>query len=173
MASVCVHMAAGLLFLTKIVPEKLVVPIGVEWQARLAPAPPTARVRADRVERHGSPQTAAPEQPAAGAVHAGAQDGVAVSELERYKFELRLFLENHKVYPEIAKRLHQTGTVIIQFKVNAEGSIDDVRVASSSPFETLNRAAQDLIRRAARFRPIPGELHLSELTLTLPIEYRL
>jgi protein TonB len=122
---------------------------------------------------------AAPAQPAAQSIAttavnqgpAGRADGAIVSALDRYKYELRLFLESRKIYPESAKRLRQTGTVIVEFKVSPQGELKDVNVSQASSSEVLNRAALDLVKRASSFKPFPKELQISELQLKLPIEY--
>ena len=163
-----------------------IVPIGVEVQyldgaRKAAKAEPEVRhqpVVRTQVKEKGEIK-AAPVQPAAetGATTvtdqgpAGKADGAIVSALERYKYELRLFLESRKIYPESAKRLRQTGTVIIEFKVSPAGTLTDVNVSQASKSEVLNRAALDLVKRASSFKPFPKELQLSELQLKLPIEY--
>jgi len=176
LASGAIHGAVALALAWRITsPAPTPIPIGVEWryksEAAAAPAPAPVK-KAGEGERKKSLQRAAPiasTQVVAGPM--GAPDGVMVSELERYKFELRLFLESRKVYPEMAKRLHQTGTVIVQFKVNAQGDLRDINIEQPCSSEILNRAALDLIRRAAKFRPFPMGVTLSELTLSLPIQY--
>lgn len=163
-----------------------IIPIGVEVQyldggrktAEVQPAvkhTPTVRTRV-REEGDIKAQAAPPAAQAASASAAsqgpaGKADGAIVSALERYKYELRLFLESRKIYPESAKRLRQTGTVVVEFKVSPQGVLKDVNVSRASPSEALNRAALDLVKRASSFKPFPKELQLSELQLKLPIEY--
>jgi TonB family protein len=162
-----------------------IVPIGVEVQylnggRKAAQAEPVMK-RQPVVRTHTKEKgeiKVAPTQPAvqsfatiANQGPAGKVDGAIVSALERYKYELRLFLESRKIYPESAKRLHQTGTVIVEFKVSPQGELKDVNVSQASSSEVLNRAALDLVKRASSFKPFPKELQLSELQLKLPIEY--
>jgi protein TonB len=163
-----------------------IVPIGVEVQylhggRKATQAEPVVKSRPvvrTRTTEKGEIK-AAPAQPAAQSIAttavsqgpAGKADGAIVSALERYKYELRLFLESRKIYPESAKRLRQTGTVIVEFKVSPQGELKDVNVSQASSSEALNRAALDLVKRASSFKPFPKELQLSELQLKLPIEY--
>jgi TonB family protein len=163
-----------------------IVPIGVEVQyldgGRKASHAEPVMKHQSVVRTHTKEKgeiKAAPAQPAAQSIAttavnqgpAGRADGAIVSALDRYKYELRLFLESRKIYPESAKRLRQTGTVIVEFKVSPQGELKDVNVSQASSSEVLNRAALDLVKRASSFKPFPKELQISELQLKLPIEY--
>jgi protein TonB len=166
--------------------KREIIPIGVEVQyldggRKAAPAEPVLRrrpvVRTHTQEKGeikaapAEPVASATATPAASQGPAGQADGAIVSALDRYKYELRLFLESRKIYPESAKRLRQTGTVVVEFKVSPQGELKDVNVSRASSSEVLNRAALDLVKRASSFKPFPKELQLSELQLKLPIEY--
>ena len=160
-----------------------VVPIGIEMlyigesrpthvAARVKPVAkvkaPVAKAEVADIKESTPPvEAAAPAQ--TGPV--GAVDGQVVSALERYKYELRLFLESRKIYPEVAKRLRQTGKVIVHFKITADGALSEVNLEQGSSSEVLNRAAMDLVKGAPRFKAIPAEAKTNELQLSLPIEY--
>lgn len=161
-----------------------IVPVGVEVQYLeghkgvekvFVKAKPAVRVTAtkEKGEIKAEPVAEAASEPAAQIAQgpAGQADGAVVSALERYKYELRLFLESRKIYPESAKRLRQTGTVIVEFKVSPSGQLSAVNLSQASSSEALNRAALDLVKRANQFKPFPSELQMPELQLQLPIEY--
>lgn len=185
-ASACLHAGVAVLLALRISTAEKPVPIGVEllYTGEIQQAPevvPTIKAvnrqsvvkakpeKSDLKVQEAPMAQAAPTSQAQGPV--GRADGVAVSALERYKYELRLFLESRKIYPETAKRLQQTGTVVVQFKVDQKGDLSDVNLEKPSASEILNRAALELVRRASRFKPVPSEANVSELKLTLPIEY--
>ncbi|HMN69023.1 MAG TPA: TonB family protein [Bdellovibrionales bacterium] len=186
MASVALHAAVIVALAYRIAVRHEIVPIGVEITFpadRLAAPGPLSEAKPMKVKRAATPvleskpeikveESAAVEStPTAPAVTgpAGKADGQAVSALERYKYELRLYLESRLIYPESAKRLRQTGTVMVRFKVAGDGSFGEPEIVAKSPAESLNRAAVELIRRAASFKALPeGQ---SEIQLTLPIEY--
>ncbi len=179
--------AGALLFLAMKISNAQVVPIGVEVlytdgsakvpsvQAQVKPRIKARPVLEKSTEAPSVKENLQPvSEPVAASLSqgpAGRHDGVVVSALERYKYELRLFLESRKIYPEAAKRLHQSGTVIVQFKVSAAGELSDVNLSEPSHSEALNRAAFELVKRASNFKPFPKEVQVDELKLALPIEY--
>lgn len=69
-------------------------------------------------------------------------------------------------YPGEAKRKHQTGTVIVQFTVDARGRVISAFVQSSSPWPLLNDEA---IRTVRRWTFPPGAV----MTKTQPIIFSL
>lgn len=161
-----------------------IVPIGVEVQyleghkgveKAVVASKPSVKVARSNERGEVKVEKAVEAAPVAAAVEstgsAGRASGEIVSALERYKYELRLFLESRKVYPESAKRLRQTGTVVVEFKVSPEGQLSDVSLSQASSSEALNRAAVELVRRASAFKPFPPDLQMPELSLRLPIEY--
>ena len=169
--SLGLHAAVFLVLTWVLVPSEMRAPIGVEMRymspAVTVPSTPSSpvsqsRFAKDKKTEESSDQAAAP---------VGVRDGIDVIELERYKFELRLYLERRKIYPETARRLHQAGTVVVEFKINSQGDLKDINVTQSSGSEILNRAAVQLLRRASQFKPFPPGIQLSELKLILPIEY--
>ncbi|MBN2870407.1 MAG: energy transducer TonB [Campylobacterales bacterium] len=92
---------------------------------------------------------------------------------EAYLHYLRQTIDERKVYPKNAKRLRQTGTVMVKFTLMAEGTITNVSVADSSGFELLDQAAADLLRNISRVRPLPQELGREPIILSIPIQYTL
>ncbi len=192
MASACLHAGVALLLLSRMQASESVVPIGIEMiymgeAKRAAAGAPTstekfvrefAKVKPAKVTAAETvlPSTNAATNSAATQSAglngpAGHRDGAIVSAIERYKFELRLFLESRKIYPETAKRLRQTGRVIVQFKVSTDGRLIEISLEQGSSSEILNRAAMDLVTSASRFKPLPSDADLTELQLSLPIEY--
>jgi len=76
-------------------------------------------------------------------------------------------------YPAGARLRNQQGTACIQFTIGSDGSLLSHAILESSNFDTLDRAAGQSIVRAAPFPPIPAELELQQLTLTVPISFHL
>lgn len=75
-------------------------------------------------------------------------------------------------YPPMARRLGQEGVVALEILVDADGAPREITLRQSSGFPVLDRAAQDLLRRAAndvRDRLRPG----SATRLEIPIAYQL
>lgn len=183
-ASVGLHLTVAVLLAFRLGVADAPKPIGIEmlYLGEMKKAVPFTQVvkprplPAAKAEKGEMPQVKAePETaPAAEAAPtalgpAGVRDGAIVSALERYKYELRLFLESRKVYPETAKRLRQTGRVMVAFKVNSDGALSDVAIEAPAGSELLNRAALDLVKGAPRFKPLPDQMN--EMKVSLPIEY--
>ena len=55
-------------------------------------------------------------------------------------------------YPKGARQRGEQGDVILEIRVNAEGTVDDVKVVTSSGFAELDEAAVKAAR-AAKFSP--------------------
>ena len=89
-----------------------------------------------------------------------------------YLSELRARLEEIKHYPLQARRLGQTGSVEVAFKVYPDGLIDDARIVRPSPFKRLNESALATVATLKKFRPLPeGMTQGDSLLVTLPIRY--
>jgi protein TonB len=79
----------------------------------------------------------------------------------------------NKRYPRLAYSLGQEGLVVIKLKLNKDGEILDLSLLEESSFKILNEASLDTISAIHRFPAIPKEIGLSELTLRIPIEYKI
>lgn len=91
---------------------------------------------------------------------------------EFYRASVRQTLEQRKVYPPLARRLGQTGTVVLKFILGKNGALLNSELTSASPYPVLNEAAKTLLA-SAKFQPIPDELKSPSWEFTIPIEYRL
>jgi protein TonB len=78
----------------------------------------------------------------------------------------------HRSYPEMARRLGRQGTVVVQITVSPDGRVQTVTLVKGSGSDTLDEAAQDLVRNA-HLPPFPPDMKLPRQTVTLPIRYRL
>jgi TonB family protein len=56
-------------------------------------------------------------------------------------------------YPDISRRLNQSGDVLIQYDVGADGSVSDVKVVRSSGIRALDQAALQCVSQHWRNRP--------------------
>lgn len=91
---------------------------------------------------------------------------------EFYRASVRQKLEQKKVYPPLARRLGQTGTVVLKFVLGKDGTLLNSEVAEASPYPVLNEAAKNLLASSS-FEPIPAELEKPSWEFTIPVEYRL
>lgn len=107
-----------------------------------------------------------------GALHGaeGVGNGVEVSIEARYLYELRKLLERKKVYPQMAKVMGYSGTVKLEFIIDRNGAIKDLRVLESA-YPVLGQAAEKLVRSIEGLKPFPQELARSELKIEVPVQY--
>ena len=78
----------------------------------------------------------------------------------------------HRTYPEMARQLGRQGTVVVEITVDPDGHVQDVKLIHGSGSDSLDRAAQALVRNA-QLPPFPPDMKLPRQSLTLPIRYRL
>lgn len=76
------------------------------------------------------------------------------------------------VYPAQSKRLNETGTVVLEVLVLADGSAGDVRLKTSSGFKRLDDAA---IRAVKNWHFVPAKRggEAIDFTYDLPVEFSL
>ena len=99
--------------------------------------------------------------------------GIIKSLEAEYMAALRSAIEEKKHYPKRARRLKREGDVIINFVINRNGQIKNVRIRHSSGTQLLDKAAIDAIKRVGQFKPIPAEIPRNSWALELPIRYAL
>lgn len=90
---------------------------------------------------------------------------------DAYLARIKAKIERNKVYPKAAKRLKQTGKVIISFDILKDGTIKNVRVVGKSKFEKLDEASIELLMKIASFEAIPLELNRTVWNIQVPINY--
>jgi len=75
-------------------------------------------------------------------------------------------IDAHKVYPQIAVRNGWEGRVLVEMRLEGDGSLTTVRLLEGSGYAVLDDATIVAVRRASPFPPIAR-------VLTVPVEYRL
>ncbi len=95
------------------------------------------------------------------------------SALSGYLREVRRLLEKHKDYPWMARRRNIQGVVMVVFTIAASGQVEVSRINRSSGHDLLDEAAQNTIRRVGRFPPLPADLNRQQLTVEVPLAFRL
>jgi periplasmic protein TonB len=128
--------------------------------AVVAPPPPTAPVAA-------APAAASP---AAGPPGPPALDAAA---LNRFRSGITLQAKDFKRYPRVAIDNGWEGDVLVRMSIGPDGRIAALRVARSSGYETLDRQALEMFRRAKPRVPVPEALRGRSFDLELLAVYRL
>jgi protein TonB len=86
---------------------------------------------------------------------------------------VRLKIERHKKYPEIAKARQIEGFVTLRFMITPQGDILNVEIIKSSRQMFLDKAALQAIHAAAPFPRPPQHLFKGEIPLELTIAFEL
>lgn len=90
---------------------------------------------------------------------------------DAYLARIKAKIEKNKVYPRSAKRLKQTGKVIISFDILKDGTIKNVKIVEKSKFAKLDLASIELLLKIASFEAIPLELNKTVWNISVPINY--
>lgn len=91
---------------------------------------------------------------------------------QQWRALLGQLLEQHKRYPPSARRMGQSGVVVLHLRLDAEGALQHCSVQQSSGFKALDQAAEQLLRTvvaALRTQVQPGRT----TDLHVPIVYEL
>lgn len=71
-----------------------------------------------------------------------------------------------------AYRKNQVGVVVITMSINADGSLSQLLLTSSSGSASLDQETLDVINAAAPFQPLPAKYELSRLHITASFRYQ-
>lgn len=137
-------------------------------------------VVSDSVSEHSAPETTAPQtvdvetkSETAVAQRSGKLNEQIVQARNNWQHRLHAHLAQYKQYPSQARRKGREGSPRIAFTMSRDGKVMDVWLVQSSGTDVLDRAAQELIRRAEPLPALPDEVEELQLTLTVPINYSL
>jgi periplasmic protein TonB len=76
------------------------------------------------------------------------------------------------VYPRVARRRNYQGTVLLDVRVSAKGTVAEAKVAQSSGYSVLDRSALDSVRHW-RFAPARRGNHPIETWVQVPVRFEL
>ena len=86
--------------------------------------------------------------------------------------EMAAFIQDEFVYPEMAREMHEEGTVWVEFVVYSDGKIKDVKVVKGVS-ETLDREAVRVVKRMPKWSPGEQAGKKVNVRYTIPIKARL
>jgi len=174
----------------EIKPEPRVEPPPVE---RVEPLPePRTEVRPEpqsvpRVEPPPPPVAAAPVQPAPVAVPVPPPVPPRPAALKKEPFVLnveprllQMFgqsiskeIKRYQKYPPLAQRRGWEGTAEVLLQIAADGKVSSITLGKSSGRSVLDDEALNMVRRASPLPQAPQNLRGRELTVTVPIVFKL
>lgn len=80
--------------------------------------------------------------------------------------QIRASIERALIYPPLARKRKQEGTVIAEFSIGSKGRPRNIRITKSSGYGLLDSAARDTIVKAAPFPDVKG-------TIEVPVRFSL
>ncbi len=113
-----------------------------------------------------------PALPAEGEEGGKSASGVPAKGGEDYFSLVRRLLEQAKTYPLKARLAGYEGKVGISFTILPDGRIAEIKILAPSPYEVLNRAAWETVKKISPLPPPPESLS-PPLRIRLTITYRL
>lgn len=95
-------------------------------------------------------------------------------ELKAFLRSLKEKIQDRQVYPYAAKRLRQTGQVVIKFDVLSSGEVQNASIQKKSEHKRLDSSALSLIAGISKLDHFPTKVVKSDkISITVPIEYKL
>jgi TonB family protein len=90
-----------------------------------------------------------------------------------YLRALRQRIEALWAYPPDAYSRSETGTAVVRFSIQNDGSLASTDIVSSSGSESLDRGALAVVQAAAPYAPFPDTFNLSTLHVVAKFEYEM
>lgn len=95
-------------------------------------------------------------------------------EMKKFLRSLKNKIQERQVYPYAARRLRQTGQVVVKFDVLASGDVSNVSIEKKSDYKRLDASAFELIAGITKVGNPPKTAMVSDkISIVVPIEYRL
>ena len=89
-----------------------------------------------------------------------------------WRASLAAWLQAHRHYPDQARQRGDEGRTVIRFTVARDGRVLGYTLVSSSGSASLDEAAEAMFRNA-QLPPFPASMAESQVTVTVPIRFRL
>jgi protein TonB len=128
-----------------------------------APQPPPSDTQA----------TAKAETPALPPVVRQTQRPLDTMALKAFGEVLAQAIGKRKDYPRLARTRNWQGTTEVTLQIGPDGKLQDVHVGHSSGFPVLDAAAIQMVHNAAPLPEVPDVLRGRELTMTVPVVFKL
>lgn len=90
-----------------------------------------------------------------------------------YHHMIATLLAKAKRYPERAVRARVTGSGAVRLTISSRGTVEKVEVATSTTSSILDDELLRMVERAAPFPSFPSDMNRSDVTLLVPVSFRL
>jgi protein TonB len=137
-------------------------------QAVVDPAPPTVMSVAPKAD--ATPVFTAPPPPPE---PPGPSQADLDSARKGYADRLARAIAAKKQYPRVAQMRGWQGEVLIDLKLDANGTVLETTILRSSGFEVLDKQALEMVKKAAPFPPPPEILKSNIFNIQVPVSFKL
>lgn len=90
---------------------------------------------------------------------------------QKYLVNMKNKIESRWDYPESASRNGWQGVLRLDFAINKDGTLKDVKLVKSSNYPALDDAAITALRLASPFPPFPDDFGIEEINIKGSFEY--
>lgn len=82
-------------------------------------------------------------------------------------------IAKHKSYPKIAQMRGYQGDVLLDLKLDGNGNVLSAKVKEGSGYDSLDKQALEMVRKAAPFPAPPESLRNRTFNVTVPVSFKL
>jgi protein TonB len=137
------------------------------------PAPPVAAATIQPAPVAAPVPPPAPPQPAVALKKEASVPAVEPRLLLIYGQSISKEIKRYQKYPPLAQRRGWEGTAEVHLQIAADGKVTSVTLGKSSGRSVLDEEALNMVRRASPLPQAPQNLRGRQLTVTVPIVFKL
>lgn len=137
-------------------------------QAVAVPKSQEAPVRQEVAAKPDPSATTKPKQQAG-----GAPKKINPNDMRKYINKVVRRIDRKKRYPRLAKENGEEGVVMVKMTLDRNGTLVAYRLSRRAPSERLNQATLSTVQSAAPFPPLPNSYPNSNITIEVPVRFRL
>ena len=82
-------------------------------------------------------------------------------------------IAKHKSYPKIAQMRGYQGDVLLDLRLDGSGNVLSAKVKEGSGYESLDKQALEMVRKASPFPAPPESLRNRTFNITVPVSFKL
>ena len=82
-------------------------------------------------------------------------------------------IAKHKSYPKIAQMRGYEGDVLLDLRLDGNGNVLSAKVKEGSGYESLDKQALEMVRKASPFPAPPESLRNRTFNITVPVSFKL
>ena len=82
-------------------------------------------------------------------------------------------IAKHKQYPKIAQMRGWQGDVAVDIQIDGSGNVLSTKIHTSSGFESLDKQALEMVKKASPFPMPPAALRSKPFNVLVPVSFRL